>query len=46
MFNRTNFSTEEGLLKGCLRGDRAAETGQQLQPLAEVAAWGVGLRGF
>jgi histidyl-tRNA synthetase len=29
-----------------LRGDRAADTGQQLQPLAEVAAWGVGLRGF
>ncbi|MFC3683672.1 histidine--tRNA ligase [Hydrogenophaga luteola] len=28
-----------------LRGDRAAETGQQLQPLADVAAWGPGLRG-
>ncbi|MDQ7746494.1 histidine--tRNA ligase [Hydrogenophaga pseudoflava] len=27
-----------------LRGDRAAETGQQLRPLAEVAAWGPGLR--
>ncbi|WP_066257494.1 histidine--tRNA ligase [Hydrogenophaga flava] len=29
-----------------LRGDRAAESGQQLQPLAAVAAWGQGLRGF
>lgn len=25
MFNRTNFSTEDGLLKGCLHGDRAAQ---------------------
>lgn len=29
-----------------LRGDRAAEGGQQLQPLAAVAAWGQGLRVF
>ncbi|GMQ24780.1 RNA polymerase sigma factor [Algoriphagus sp. oki45] len=25
MFNRSNFSTEEGLIKGCLKGDRAAQ---------------------
>lgn len=28
-----------------LRGDRGAENGQQLQPLADVAAWGPALRG-
>ena len=25
MFNRSNFSTEEGLIKGCLSGDRSAQ---------------------
>jgi RNA polymerase sigma factor (sigma-70 family) len=25
MFNRPNFSTEEGLIKGCLKGDRSAQ---------------------
>ena len=25
MFNRSNFSTEEGLIKGCLKGDRTAQ---------------------
>jgi len=25
MFNRSNFSTEEGLIKGCLHGDRLAQ---------------------
>ncbi len=25
MFNRSNFSTDEGVIKGCLRGDRSAQ---------------------